>query len=176
MKQRFSILVVGALLFAAGLAPDVAAQEKAPVQAVNLDQLKEKAPKVYIDCLECDLDYIRTEITFVNYVRDRKEADVHILITTQDTGSGGRVDITVDRIEGAGRVVVEDTGIGILEESIPGIFDRFSVVDASRSKDTEGVGLGLSIAKRVADIHGAVIDVFSRVGEGTCFIVRFPPA
>jgi hypothetical protein len=76
MKQRFLILVVGGLFFAAGLALDLAAQEKAPVQAVNLDQLKENAPKVYIDCQECDIDYIRTEITFVNYVRDRKEADV----------------------------------------------------------------------------------------------------
>ena len=90
MKQRFSILIVGGLLFAAVLAPTVAAQEQIPGQAVNLDQLKEKAPKVYIDCHECDNDYIRTEITFVNYVRDRKEADVHVLITTQDTGSGGR--------------------------------------------------------------------------------------
>ena len=92
------------------------------------------------------------------------------------TPPGGRVDITVDRIEGAGRVVVEDTGIGIPEASVPGIFDRFAVVDTSRSKDTGGVGLGLSIAKRVAEIHGAVIDVFSRVGEGTRFIVRFPPS
>jgi hypothetical protein len=78
------------VLFAAALAPYVAAQEKAPAQAVDIDQLKEKAPKVYIDCMLCDIDYIKTEITFVNYVRDRKEADVHVLITTQDTGSGGQ--------------------------------------------------------------------------------------
>lgn len=92
------------------------------------------------------------------------------------TPAGGRVDITVDRNERVGRLVVVDTGIGIPQESIPLIFDRFSVVDASRSKDTGGVGLGLSIAKRVADIHGASIEVLSRVGEGTRFIVRFPPA
>jgi two-component system OmpR family sensor kinase len=92
------------------------------------------------------------------------------------TPAGGRVDITVDRDERAGRLIVVDTGIGIPQESIPMIFDRFSVVDASRSKDTGGVGLGLSIAKRVADIHGASIEVSSRVGEGTRFIVRFPPA
>ncbi len=49
----------------------------------------EKAPKVYIDCDFCDLDYIRTEIPFVNYVRDRFEAQVHVLITLQRTGSGG---------------------------------------------------------------------------------------
>ena len=92
------------------------------------------------------------------------------------TPPGGRVDVTVDREDRAGRLVVADTGIGIPPESIPAIFDRFSVVDASRSKDTGGVGLGLSIAKRVADIHGAPIEVLSRVGEGTRFIVRFPPA
>lgn len=55
----------------------------------NIEELKEKAPRVFIDCRHCDMDYIRTEITYVNYVRDRKEADVHVLITDQRTGSGG---------------------------------------------------------------------------------------
>jgi len=57
---------------------------------VDIEALKKQAPKVYIDCGRCDIDYIRTEITFVNYVRDRKEAHIHVLITTQYTGSGGR--------------------------------------------------------------------------------------
>ena len=56
----------------------------------DIEELKKDAPKVFIDCERCDIDYIRTEITFVNYVWDRKEADVHILITLQNTGSGGR--------------------------------------------------------------------------------------
>lgn len=56
---------------------------------VNLEELKEKAPRVFIDCRRCDINYIKTEITVVNYVRDRQEADVHVLITTQRTGSGG---------------------------------------------------------------------------------------
>ncbi|MFC2157060.1 hypothetical protein ACFLT9_04415 [Acidobacteriota bacterium] len=55
----------------------------------DIEELKKSAPKVFIDCQRCDNDYIRTEITFVNYVWDRKEADVHILITLQHTGSGG---------------------------------------------------------------------------------------
>lgn len=54
------------------------------------ETFKEKAPRVYIDCYQCDMDYIKTEITFVNFVRDRKEADVHVLVTVQRTGSGGR--------------------------------------------------------------------------------------
>lgn len=56
----------------------------------DIEELKKTAPKVFLDCGSCDIDYVRTEITFVNYVRDRKEAQVHVLITTQRTGSGGR--------------------------------------------------------------------------------------
>ncbi len=67
-------------------------QEKAPAQSqlAEIEELKKQAPRVYLDCAACDLDYIRTEITFVNYVRDRKEAQIYILVTTQRTGSGGR--------------------------------------------------------------------------------------
>ena len=51
--------------------------------------LEKQSPKVFIDCQWCDLDYIRTEINYVNYVYDRKNADIHIMITSQATGSGG---------------------------------------------------------------------------------------
>ena len=54
------------------------------------EELRKAAPKVFIDCRRCDRDFIRTEIIFVNYVRDRQDADVHVLITTQRTGSGGQ--------------------------------------------------------------------------------------
>ena len=47
------------------------------------------ALKVFLDCGSCDLNYFRTEITFINYVRDRADAEVHVLVTTQDTGGGG---------------------------------------------------------------------------------------
>jgi hypothetical protein len=56
----------------------------------NLDELKQAAPKVFIDCHGCDRDFFREEITYVNYVRDRKDADIHVLVTDQQTGSGGR--------------------------------------------------------------------------------------
>jgi len=57
---------------------------------VSAERLKQGAPKVFLDCHQCDMDFIRNEITFVNFVRDRKLADVHILVTIQSTGSGGR--------------------------------------------------------------------------------------
>ncbi len=57
---------------------------------IDTEALKKEAPRIFISSGPYDIDYIRTEITFVNYVRDRKEAQIHILITTLNTGSGGR--------------------------------------------------------------------------------------
>lgn len=57
---------------------------------VSAEGLRETAAKVFLDCHQCDMDYIRSEITFVNFVRERKAADVYIMITIQLTGSGGR--------------------------------------------------------------------------------------
>ena len=48
------------------------------------------APKVFLDCHQCDMDYIRTEITFVTFVRERKQADVFVMVTIQGTAGGGR--------------------------------------------------------------------------------------
>jgi len=61
-------------------------------QPDSLEKSQEEALKIFIDTPDSylDFDFVRTEITFVNYVRDRADADVHILITTQRTGSGGR--------------------------------------------------------------------------------------
>jgi hypothetical protein len=58
--------------------------------AASIEELKKTALNVYIDCDLCDIEYIKTEVTFVNYVRDRKEAQLHVLISVQITGSGGR--------------------------------------------------------------------------------------
>jgi signal transduction histidine kinase len=67
---------------------------------------------------------------------------------------------------------ISDTGMGIPEEDLPHIFDRFYRVDKARS--TEGFGLGLSIAKSIALAHGGDVKVKSRLGEGTTFTVYLP--
>jgi len=59
-------------------------------QPDTVNALKEQALKIYLDCRRCDINYIREEITFVNYMRDRKEAQVHILVTSQPTASRGQ--------------------------------------------------------------------------------------
>jgi len=62
----------------------------AQTPADDLETLKKTAPRIFIDCGDCDLAYIKNEIPFVNYVRDRKEADVHVLVTTQTTAASGK--------------------------------------------------------------------------------------
>ena len=73
-------------------------------------------------------------------------------------------------------VEVEDTGPGISAEHLPHIFERFYVVDKSRSKKLGGTGLGLSIVKHIALAHKGSVSVKSRVGEGTLFSVLLPLA
>jgi len=90
------------------------------------------------------------------------------------TKSRGKIEMSLYKEHQTGIFIISDTGIGIPQDSIPYIFDRFYVVEKSRSKERGGVGLGLSIIKRVADIHGASIKVRSKINKGTEFEVRFP--
>ena len=89
------------------------------------------------------------------------------------TPAGGRVDITLAKRPSEAVLSVEDTGIGIPEESLPHIFNRFFRVEHPSARGQAGSGLGLAIAKWIADTHGARIDVQSRLGQGTSFTVTF---
>jgi signal transduction histidine kinase len=75
-----------------------------------------------------------------------------------------------------GRVIVKiiDTGIGIPKEEQQNIFKRFYRVDKSRSRESGGVGLGLSITERIVSAHGGNIEVHSTVNEGSTFTVSLP--
>ncbi|MBQ7600380.1 MAG: PAS domain-containing sensor histidine kinase [Clostridia bacterium] len=87
---------------------------------------------------------------------------------------GGRVTVSVDDLDDAARLTVQDTGIGISPEDRSRIFERFYRVDKSRSKAVGGTGLGLSIVKHGAKVHNATIDVDSEPGIGSSFTVTFP--
>ena len=66
-------------------------------------------------------------------------------------------------------VEVKDDGIGIAEENIPRVFERFFRVDKSRSREQGGTGLGLAIVKHILEAHGERITLRSKLGEGSAF-------
>ena len=88
------------------------------------------------------------------------------------TPEGGTVTVGVrgrpDRVE----LEVSDDGVGIREDELPLIFERFHRADAARTVD--GAGLGLSIARQIAEAHGGTIEVTSKVGTGSAFVLVLP--
>jgi len=94
MKNRIIyLLIIVGLLLSYFQSPGLAKENRhssSLKETQDLNNLRELAPRVFIDCRGCDRDYFREHITYINYVRDRQDADIHVLITDQPTGSGGR--------------------------------------------------------------------------------------
>jgi len=94
------------------------------------------------------------------------------------TRRGGRIRLAAARAEVAGgeglEIAVSDTGVGIPEDKLPRVFEKFFQVGDGEQPRHAGSGLGLAIAKEIVDAHGGAIDVESRVGEGTTFRVLLP--
>jgi heavy metal sensor kinase len=92
------------------------------------------------------------------------------------TPAGGTVQVRVRRDERKdwGRFEIEDTGVGIPEENLPHIFDRFYRVRNAETNQIQGLGLGLSFVAWIVKAHGGQIDVSSKVNSGTRFTVRLP--
>ena len=86
----------------------------------------------------------------------------------------GLVEIWVEKTKTGIMINVQDTGIGIPEENLPYIFERFYRVDKARSRNDGGSGLGLAICKWVAEVHGGSIKAISELGIGSLFTVSLP--
>jgi PAS domain S-box-containing protein len=88
--------------------------------------------------------------------------------------SGARVHVRVMHDNDSVTVRVSDTGVGIPEEDLPNLFDRFYRVNKDRSRSTGGSGLGLAISRQIVELHGGHLSVKSEVGVGSTFEVRLP--
>lgn len=86
----------------------------------------------------------------------------------------GEIIITIDDDETNLIFRISDSGNGIVEEHLSRLFERFYVVDKSRSRRMGGTGLGLSIAKHIVNLHNGTIEVESEIGKGTTFIIKLP--
>ena len=90
------------------------------------------------------------------------------------TQHGGEVKISTRHKGGGVLITIQDNGIGISEEDLPLIFNRFYRVDKARSRQEGGTGLGLSICKFIVDAHKGSIDIESKLGKGTKFKITLP--
>jgi two-component system, OmpR family, sensor kinase len=87
---------------------------------------------------------------------------------------GGKIEVTGGQTNGSLTVTISNTGSGISEEEIPKVFDQFYRVEQSRSVKYGGAGLGLSIVKRIVELHGGSVEFKSRLGKLTLVTVSFP--
>ena len=111
-----------------------------------------------------DVDETKMSLAITNLVENAIKYNVN----------SGWVRVTLDADHKYFYVKVADSGIGIPEEDVDHIFDRFFRVDKARSREVGGTGLGLAITKSIVQMHGGVIDVESILGEGTTFAMRIP--
>jgi two-component system phosphate regulon sensor histidine kinase PhoR len=152
---------------------------KPMVEEVNLRELLDKLSKLFQKQLQEKSLYLKINI--------KDEASVimadpfqleQLFINLVDnaikyTEKGG-VTIDISRDDGNIKIEIEDTGIGIPEEHLPRIFERFYVVDKSRSRRSGGTGLGLSIVKHIVLLHNGSISVKSKPQQGTRFTIILP--
>ncbi len=87
----------------------------------------------------------------------------------------GRIDITLERVQGQAQIKVTDSGQGIAADLLPHVFERFRQGDSSSTKAKAGLGLGLAIAQHLVELHGGTMQATSPgEGQGATFIVRLP--
>lgn len=103
-----------------------------------------------------------------------EQAVVNLIENAIKYTDAGKIDVFVKHTADEALVIVKDTGIGIPEDAIPHLFERFYRVDKARSRGTGGTGLGLAIVERIITLHGGFISVESEPNKGSVFTVHLP--
>ncbi len=129
---------------------------------------------------QADKKGIRLEVdahpAAVRGVRDGLTDMINNLVSNaiRYTPRGGTVRVEVAEADSQAHLAVSDTGIGIPPDELPRIFDEFFRGERARETVPQGTGLGMTIVKRIVDMHGGRIEVVSGLGQGTTFRVALP--
>ena len=140
-------------------------------EAVDQCEVLAEARKILIN-----LDGVQNAVVVGN--REQLVMAVHNLVENaiNYSSEGTNVVISSKLDDGLIEILVKDQGLGIAEENLDRIFERFYRVDPARSRATGGTGLGLSIVKHVITNHGGEVKVWSSMGVGSTFAIRLPIA
>ena len=114
--------------------------------------------------IDAEVDEVKLSLAIMNLVEN----------AIKYNNDGGWVNTVLDADLRTFTIKISDSGIGIPEEALPQIFERFYRVDKSRSREIGGTGLGLSVVRQVVLMHRGEIDVQSMEGTGTVFTIRIP--
>ncbi|WP_352419037.1 ATP-binding protein [Proteiniborus sp.] len=147
------------------------------IEEVNLSQIIENVAESFryeFDSKQIELNKQIKENIIIEADKDKIRQIMINLISNalKFTDSGGKVDILLKEEEKTITIEIIDNGIGIAEEDISFVFERFYRSDKSRSRKTGGTGIGLTIAKSLVESHGGNISVHSQKGKGTQFVVE----
>ena len=150
--------------------------EKEPVELGSIVEEVSRQGEIFADEKEVKIILAYLEPVTILGDAHRLKQMVWILLhnAVKFNPSGGEIKITLQDLDDTVYFTIRDTGIGIPEQDLPKIFDRFYRVDKARSRMDGGSGLGLSICKHIVDRHHGTVDVESKLGEGTKFKIRFP--
>lgn len=122
------------------------------------------------------LNFTGESATILGEERQIERAVVNLIENAVKYTDEGHIDASVRQSGGEAQLTVKDTGIGIPEDAIPHLFERFYRVDKARSRGTGGTGLGLAIVERIITLHGGFISVESELNRGSAFTVHLPLA
>lgn len=139
-------------------------------QICDKHKIQADAKSQILDC------YITSNVPMVYADRDGMEQVITNILTNsiKYTPENGNIKVYVGSVHDDAYIKVIDNGIGIPEEDLPRVFERFYRVDKARSREMGGTGLGLPIAKEIIESNGGSIDMKSAVNKGTEVVMKIP--
>jgi heavy metal sensor kinase len=161
--------IVGKLLTVARLGSD---NIELKMDSTDLSEVIREAMKVVTPLANRKGVIINLEPNEQTSVTGDRAALLEVIVNVLDNAikynvQNGKVDIAIVKESDLIKIEIQDTGIGIADEDLDKVFDRFYRVDQSRSKEGGGIGLGLSICEEIVKLHGGRIKIRSQIGTGT---------